>query len=579
MDNHRAKILIAEDNASDRLLLATLLRRQGHTVVEAADGIEAVALFQRERPELVLLDVLMPRLDGLAAVRSIRELAADDFVPVVFLTSLQEPAELARCLEAGGDDFLSKPYNEVVLKAKIDAFCRMREMHRTVQHQRDEIARNNRYLVQEQEVAKRVFDKVAHAGSLTLPNIRYRLSPLAVFNGDVLLASTGPAGNLQVLLGDFTGHGLAAAIGAMPLAQTFYSMVAKGFHLRDILREINAKLHDILPVGVFCCATAADFDFSENLVQVWNGGLPDGYLYRSAAGEVERLPSRHLPLGIKPGRQFDDTVESLEVAPGDRLFLWSDGIIEATNHAGEMFGEARLADIFRAGFHPARLFDEVNGAVERFLGEDVPADDLSLVEVLVVDRDHFAGLAPAYQERAALGPMDWRMSFELYADSLRSLNPLPLLLHMLMEVPALRPRSGQLYTALAELFSNALEHGVLRLDSTLKDSPLGFASYYQERSLRLQELVRGHVKFALRYRGDDNGGSLTITVEDSGSGFDVASTLRRRAQRTAYAGRGVTLLEKIGHRLHFLPPGNVACLEYVWGQWQRDGREENGAPE
>lgn len=565
--DERSRILIAEHSAQDRQLLAGLLEHLGFDVIEADDGAGALALYESERPALVLLAASLAEPDGPAVARRIRELAAGEFVPILFLDAERDPALLERCLQAGADDFLTKPYNGVLLRAKINALRRMTEMNRTLLRQRDEIAHHNRHLVREQEIAKRVFDKVAHVGALDLPNIRYTLSPLAVFNGDVLLASAGPSGNLIVLLGDFTGHGLAAAIGAMPLAQTFYSMVAKGFHVRDIVRELNVKLYDILPVGVFCCTAAAEFDFEESTVQVWNGGLPDGLLYRSASGEIQRLRSRHVPLGIKPGRQFNDTVEVFETAPGDRLFLWSDGILEAANPRGELFGEQRLLQIFRTGRDPRELFDTLNRAVRDFLGEGAQADDLSLVEVQVVPREQFAGVATVWQESAAHGPMDWRMSFELQPDSLRGMNPLPLLLHILMEVPGLRPRSGQLYTALAELYSNALEHGVLGLDSTLKQSAQGFATYYQQRGQALQALERGRVVFDLAYRGNDNGGLLNITVGDSGPGFDFAALPERPLTQSGYSGRGVPLLRKISHRLQFVAPGNRVCLDYVWGQW------------
>ena len=228
------KILIADDSDTDRFLLHRILKKQGHNVVLAADGVEAVEVFKQERPGIVLLDALMPHMDGFEAAEKIKQLAGEEFIPVIFLTSLQEAGSLARCLDAGGDDFLSKPYNSVILKAKINAFERMREMHRTLSHQRDEIFAHNSRLLREQEVAKRVFDKVAHAGCLDAANIQYALSPIAVFNGDVALAGVNPAGDLMVLLGDFTGHGLDAAIGAMPLAQSFYSMLEKGFLLITI---------------------------------------------------------------------------------------------------------------------------------------------------------------------------------------------------------------------------------------------------------------------------------------------------------------------------------------------------------
>src|SRR5690554_4978472 len=223
------KVLIAEDSDSDRLILSALVRRLGHQVVEARDGVEAVALFCDQQPDIVLLDALMPRMDGMEAARQIKALAGERLVPLIFLSSLSDASELARCLEAGGDDFLVRPYNRVIREAKINGYNRMRAMHPTLSEQRDQIRLKNEQLLSEQKVARRVFDNVAHTGCLDAPNIRYHASPLSVFNGDVLFAAQRPGGGTLIFLGDFTGHGLPAAIGAMPVAEIFYGMATKGF--------------------------------------------------------------------------------------------------------------------------------------------------------------------------------------------------------------------------------------------------------------------------------------------------------------------------------------------------------------
>lgn len=107
-------VLIAEDGAADRLLLSSIIRRQGHQVLAASNGAEALALFEQQRPQIVLMDALMPVMDGFEAARRIKALAGETLVPIIFLTSLSESEALARCLEAGGDDFLAKPYNPVI---------------------------------------------------------------------------------------------------------------------------------------------------------------------------------------------------------------------------------------------------------------------------------------------------------------------------------------------------------------------------------------------------------------------------------------------------------------------------------
>lgn len=560
------KILIADDSNTDRLLLQTILRQQQHVIVTASDGREAVEVFERERPDIVLLDALMPEMDGFEAAEKIKQLAGEEFVPIIFLTSLQEADSLARCLDAGGDDFLSKPYNRVILQAKIKAFSRMREMHSTLQQQRDKIARYNDHLLNEQEVAKRVFDKVAHAGCLDAANIQYSLSPIAVFNGDVALAGVGPAGNLLVLLGDFTGHGLDAAIGAMPLAQTFYSMLEKGFGLQDVLREINLKLHTILPVGVFCCALVAELDFSSGTLRVWNGGLPDCFIYRPSSGVTTRLKSGHLALGILPNSAFNNTIETYEVEPDDRLYMWSDGIHEAENEESEMFGEERVLAVFEQNTQADQLFQELNQAVTAFIGEGTLGDDISLVEVRVVRQEEFNVQGPEFVGGQDIGPKDWSLKYELRPDTLKDFDPLPLLLHILMQVPFLRPCGGQIYTAMAELYANALDHGVLGLNSSLKDSPEGFAEYYRLRSEGLQQLDVGFVSIQLHYRGTVTGGRLCIEIEDSGTGFDFQALFAlQQGREVQYSGRGIHLLRSLCDHVEYLGEGNRVQVVFIWG--------------
>jgi two-component system, HptB-dependent secretion and biofilm response regulator len=384
-DSLALKILIADDTDSDRMILESIVRQQGHRVVSARDGIEAVEKFRENQPDIVLLDALMPRLDGFDAARQIKELSGENLIPIIFLTSLSDTESLVKCLDAGGDDFLQKPYNQVILQAKIKAFNRMRELHETALSQRNQIIRHNAHLIQEQTVAKQVFDNIAHSGCLNASNIKYHLSPRAIFNGDVLVAARRPSGSMLLLLGDFTGHGLPAAIGAMPLASTFYGMAKKGFALTDILREINEKLKLILPVGVFCCVTFLEFNYRDRVLTVWNGGLPDCFIYRRESRVVEAVKSYHLPLGVVSSEQLKFDCQQFELGLGDRCYLWSDGIHEARNIQGEMFGEERLHSVFYRNNQPERIFDEIISAVHDFVGDSEMNDDLSLVEVTMAE--------------------------------------------------------------------------------------------------------------------------------------------------------------------------------------------------
>lgn len=555
-------VLIAEDGAADRMLLAQIVRRQGHEVLTAENGEQAVAVFAEQRPQLVLLDALMPVMDGFEAARRIKALAGEALVPIIFLTSLNEEEGLVRCLEAGGDDFMAKPYSAVILGAKIRAMDRLRRLQAVVLEQRDQITRHHHHLLNEQRVAKAVFDKVAHSGCLNASNIRYLQSPYALFNGDLLLAAFTPSGDMHVLLGDFTGHGLPAAVGAMPLAEVFYGMTAKGYGLVETLREMNAKLKRILPVDMFCCALLLNLSFQRGTVEIWNGGMPDGYQL-SAQGEVLAvIPSRHLPLGILAPDQFDDTTEVMPLAVGERLFLLSDGVIDSGDAQECLFGVARLRRVLAGNRQPALLFDEVMQALERFGGQT--RDDISLCDIRMLAPADVVPQAVVYSDSGRSSPLEWALNFTLRGESLRRFNPVPYLVQLLQEIHGLRPVSGMLHSVLSELYSNALEHGVLGLDSRLKRDAQGFSEYYRQRVQRLADDIEGFVEIALLVEPRGEGGHLRIEVRDSGAGFDVGRVLAQAPVEQGFSGRGLSLVRRLGCRAQWLEGGCLARVEFEW---------------
>jgi DNA-binding response OmpR family regulator len=569
----KMKILIADDNASDRLLLSKIVNQQGHEVIQAENGRQAIECYLKEVPDIILMDVIMPKLDGKGAAKEIKRIAGEDLIPIIFLTSLVDAQSLADCLEAGGDDFLTKPYNPIILKAKIDAFVRMKKMHGVLQKQRDTIAENNQHMLQEQHVAKAVFDNVAHSGCLDAANIKYMLSPLAVFNGDVLLAARKPSGGMHVLLGDFTGHGLPAAIGAMPVAEIFYGMTTKGFGLSNILREINSKLKSILPVGFFCCAAVVDLSFTKRSISMWMGGVPDCYLLSHQGTKLKSIRSKHLPLGVLTSAQFDDEMTEHVMDFEDRLFMWSDGIVEARDSNGNMFGEDRLQAVFNKGISPDLLFESVKQSVSAFVGDTEIDDDTTIIELKMVEVEELEESELVLAHGVVTPPNDWSIDYELGVHSLKNINPLPLVMHILMEVPALKEMGGQLFTVVSELFSNALEHGILKLDSALKLTPVGFSEYYTLREQRLSELTSGFIKIKMSSISEHgHSGVFTLSIEDSGEGFDHPEEFKQSQLEVnrlvqvqkKLSGRGIPLIHFLCHSLKYIGCGNKVIAEIHW---------------
>jgi len=556
------------------MILCALLHKLGHQVFDVADGSDAVARFNEINPDIVLLDAMMPGLDGIETARRIKALAGERLVPLIFLTALSDPKELARCLQAGGDDFLVKPFNSVILEAKLNALDRMRRLHQALSEQVDRVRQQNEQMLAEQRTARLVFDNVAHAGCLGGPNIRYHASPMSVFNGDVLFAANRPGGGRLVFLGDFTGHGLPAAIGAMPVAEIFYGMVGQGFGAADILREINTKLRRILPVGMFCCGAMVETDARQGLVRAWNGGLPDAWLLRTT-GERVAIPSRNLPLGVQTTETFKAPVVVFQVIPGDQVLLMSDGFSETPNSDGQLLGESGVRAVL-AGLHsPAGAFDALMNRVREFTGQPEAVDDLTICALTVAEAEQPRTPIGKASDSGPTGPADWQCVYEIRERTLAEFNPLPLLLHICMEVPGLRSRSGEVYTLLSELYNNALEHGVLALSSEWKSSPRGFSLYYQERQRRLSDTDGHFIRFSLSHESRAPGGRLRVICEDSGDGFDIASHFAREpresmAPRPSYAGRGLELLCRMAAHFQVHGRGNRVEVVYDWEPQRRN---------
>ncbi|MFT5519865.1 MAG: CheY-like chemotaxis protein [Enterobacterales bacterium] len=555
------KILIADDNNIDRLILKKILEKSGHDVLAAVDGMQAVELFQYDEPDIVLLDALMPIMDGYHAAEKIKALSGDRLIPIIFVTSITEATELARCLEVGGDDFLTKPYNKVILQAKLKAFERMKILYDEVLEQRNEIRIYTDHMLHEQNVAKRVFDNIAHSGNLEQPNIKHILSPMSVFNGDLLLCARTPSGSTHIMLGDFTGHGLPAAIGAMPVAEIFYGMTVKGFTISDIITEINSRLNQILPVGVFCCATACDINYREQSITLWTGGLPDGYILRPGVGLIETIKSKHLPLGVLSSASFRFETTVIRFDDNDKLYIFSDGILEAESPTGDMFGDQRVLDLIAKVDSDETLFEKLLEEVCIFCETDAQSDDLTFIEYTF----NQAMLDESELEHAGLKnkirPLDWALKYELRPETLRSFDPLPLVLQILMECPGLNPYRGRVFTILAELYSNALDHGVLGLHSSLKKSAEGFSAYYNLRKERLELLDSGFVKIIMEHLPSETGGDLVIEVIDSGKGYDCSAKLD---SDNPFSGRGIALITSLCKSVVYKDSGRHAKVVFQW---------------
>ncbi len=531
------------------------------------DFIKCYSQADSAQHHLLLLDanLLVNPTETLPAL--ISHLSASMFA-LILLVSDEEDDFIASCIALGVDDYHLVNRSVNLLTAKINAQFRRLQSASIASEQMQTYSTDKAKTLREQALAKDVFDRVTEKYHHELSLVNAWLSPAAVFNGDILLKAIMPNGGLIVLLGDFTGHGLTAAIGAMPLASSFYAMVAKGFTLRDIIHELNEKLYTLLPSHIFCCAAVVQFDFGHGTVDVWNGGLPDVVIQSNRRSEFTHVASSQLPLGVVENSHYPLQVSRLQVSEHDRVWLLSDGLLEAHNALGKSFG----VDRFLAAVHESRhLQSPIAGVQSQFdcFCEHVDqADDVSLVQITMVSEMNFLALQPPLNHgQSADHPSAWCLSIKVYPASLKYSDPIPQLLHQLMVLPAMRRYNHYLFTVLTELYNNALDHGLLRLASDLKSGESGFDHFYKRRRRALADLDSGWIELSIDFNADKMGASLQLDVKDSGVGFDrsqlgfsenssgVESDLNPHVQ---VHGRGIALVSSLCERLDYLGCGNHA---------------------
>lgn len=554
------KILIVDDQAYNRELLSFILQDNGYECVTAVNGMDAVSIMEVDNSiDLVLMDVNMPVMDGFEATRQIKAEHPERYIPIVFVTALDDDETLAKCLAVGGDDFIPKPVNDIVLLAKVAANTRTANLYQQLQTTNDRLVYHQKVMDREHAIVEHVFRNGMRRVDMDCHNIRYSITPLSMFNGDLLLSAPNPSGGVYVLLGDFTGHGLSAAIGCLPVSDIFYAMTRKHADVGEIAYEMNIRLQSLLPSYMFFCAAIFELSVNGDRLSYWIGGMNDVLLVRKEGGISERLSAQHMPLGVLESHEFDSSVSSISVATGTKAFIYTDGVIEGQNSAGEMFGEERLEALFQ---EPRESYVDVVGhSVNEF--QQAQRDDISFVELLCAPVTHGNpdALEAFLESPKADVRLPWCMSATLEVEDIKRGDVIGQVIRLITNETSLSPFKDSLFTVLSELFNNALDHGLLGLDSSLKDTQEGFWEYYQLRAERLVALDSGSIDVELRLIGKGCS-ELKLTISHSGQGLCYVDKPVDVSADQSY-GRGMLLVESLCQSIEYSDDGRTAVAVFA----------------
>jgi len=337
-----SRVLIVDDNEFNRKSLALVIRRSGLTELAfAADGLEGLEQVERFRPDLVLLDVDMPRLDGLEMCRRLRASADHAELPILFQTALDSDEEQVACFEAGGSDFISKPIKpgEVVARVRHHLerrrlFCDLASFRARVETELRHARAMQLSLLPEPKLT-------ADLGRRYGLSLRSAFETSSELGGDLWSVIEIDHERLGLLIVDFAGHGITAAINTFRL----HTLIERGSagaaqpgEPEAWLGALNRALCDVLPTGQFATAFYAVIDVAHDQLTYVGAGSPHPVLVHG--GELRLLDATGFVLGIAPKATYQ--AHTVPFGPGDGLFLYSDALVEGEVAPGQVLGSRGL---------------------------------------------------------------------------------------------------------------------------------------------------------------------------------------------------------------------------------------------
>jgi hypothetical protein len=232
----------------------------------------------------------------------------------------------------------------------------------------------------EEQLANETYNRIARIQPLNENGINTVVKPLGIFSGDFIYSAVTPAKQRYILFADVSGHGLPAALAAIPLSSIFKSMTEKGLEPDEIIREINKKLKELLLTGQFCCACFISVNQKRNRISVWNAGLPDILVVSRNSQSIQHIRSKNIPLGIEANPYQQIQFVNLDFASGDYLLACSDGLIEAENTNKQAFGPL-LENIVLNNRNQPGILKILKKQLEQHMQDTEQKDDISILEI------------------------------------------------------------------------------------------------------------------------------------------------------------------------------------------------------
>ena len=384
-----AKILVVDDEPRNVRILQIQLNARGYTVYTAADGLQALDVVKEEMPDLILLDINMPKMDGFEVVKQVRANEATEFIPIVMITALRDTREnRIKSIEAGADDFIEKPFDSFEVLARVRSLLR-------IKHYQDTLAKYNARLQEELQMARSIQEiLIPQDGVQELSGFRVasHCCPEMAVGGDFFDVWEIAPNRLGVFISDVMGHGVSAAFVTVfikTILAEFQQQIANNpGHLLEIL---NTRFNDLISSRLFMFATAfcGIIDLDKGELVCANAGHSFPFLYNAHEKTYHPVGDKNTGNGLGIWRDSVYETTHYPFDPLGRMFLYTDGVYEAKNPKGEEFTVDRLGQLVSAWREQsaAELITSVSEAIDTFTDNCPKDDDLTLIAIEVSEGD------------------------------------------------------------------------------------------------------------------------------------------------------------------------------------------------
>jgi sigma-B regulation protein RsbU (phosphoserine phosphatase) len=403
-----ARILIVDDVPANLDVLRHVLEADGHQVLLAPDGEVALRSAAKALPDLILLDVTMPGLDGYEVCRRLKAVTETQAIPVIFITANDATDDVVAGFDAGGLDYIAKPFRDSEVLSRVRSHL---ELYRLTQ----ELARKNTALAAANEEIKQAHAQLDQAQRKLIESLEGELQkardlqmglmpkaapdvpgldvagsclPATDVGGDYYQYFQGD-GAVTICVADVTGHSMEAAIPAARFDGILDSQIELGDEPAALLARLNQRLARKMPGQTHVCCLLARIDATTGALRLANAACPFPYVYRSEGDEMAELETEAYPLSVRPDAEYE-TVER-QLRAGDVLVLFSDGIVETRNAAGETYGDERLQGAIRRGCREGEggadvVLRRILSDVQAFGGGREQEDDQTVVVIAVEEK-------------------------------------------------------------------------------------------------------------------------------------------------------------------------------------------------